>query len=207
MAKAKRGEGAKAKLRAYFMAHVGQVLDSDELRRVADSSEWGRRVRELRGEHGMNIVTHNDRSDLKPGQYLLVDGKSLPAFDRDISKETRAIVLDRNGYTCQMCGAVAGEPHPYDPGRKTRLHLGHIIDKSMGGTDDPSNLKALCSVCNEGASNVMMNRPDAMKLLTQIRCAAAPDQLEVLTWIISKFPNQVLAVATKVVEERKQNDR
>jgi len=26
MAKAKRGEGAKAKLKAYFMAHVGQVL-------------------------------------------------------------------------------------------------------------------------------------------------------------------------------------
>lgn len=116
-------------------------------------------------------------------------------------------MLDRNGYTCQMCGAVAGEIHPYDPGRKTRLHLGHSVDKSMDGTDEPSNLKAVCSVCNEGASNVMVNRPDAMKLLTQIRRAAAPDQLEVLTWIISKFPNQVLAVATKVVEERKQNDR
>lgn len=150
----------------------------------------------------MNIVTHNDRSDLKPGQYLLVDLKPLPAFERGISKETRAIVLDRNGFTCQMCGAVAGEPHPYDAGRKTRLHLGHIIDKSMGGTDEPSNLKAICSVCNEGASNVTLNRPDAMKLLTQIRRGAAQDQLEVLKWLVGKFPNQAFDLAEIIQKER-----
>ena len=150
----------------------------------------------------MNIVTHNDRSDLKPGQYLLVDLKPLPAFERGISKETRAIVLDRNGFTCQMCGAVAGEIHPYDAGRKTRLHLGHVMDKSMGGTDEPSNLKAICSVCNEGASNVTLNRPDALKLLTQLRRAAVPDQLEVLQWIIGKFPRQASLLLQKVLEER-----
>ena len=202
MAKARKGEGAKAKLRAYFIANVGQIVDSDELRQVADSSEWARRVRELRGEHGMNIVTHNDRSDLKPGQYLLVDLKPLPAFERTISKETRAIVLDRNGFTCQMCGAAAGEPHPYDAGRKTRLHLGHILDKSMGGTDEPSNLKAICSVCNEGASNITLNRPDAMRLLTQLRRGAAPDQLEVLKWLVGKFPAQASELAQKVLDER-----
>lgn len=106
--------GSKAKLRAYFSEHVGEILDSEALRQVAGTSEWARRVRELRGQEGMNIVTHNDRSDLKPGQYLLVDTKPLPAFERNLSKETRAFVLDRNGFTCQMCGAVAGETHPYD---------------------------------------------------------------------------------------------
>src|SRR5690606_14269051 len=98
-------------------------------------------------EEGFDIQTHNDRSDLKPGQYVLVSTKPKPAFERSISKETRAIVLDRNGFTCQMCGAAAGEPHLYDNGRKTRLHLGHILDKSMDGDDSPSNLRAICSVC------------------------------------------------------------
>lgn len=202
MSKSKKGEGSKSKLRDFFYAHVGQILSSDELREVAGSSEWARRVRELRGESGLNIVTHNDRSDLKPGQYLLVDLKPLPAFERGISKETRAYVLDRNGFTCQMCGAVAGEPHPYDPGRKTRLHLGHVIDKSMGGTDGANNLKAICSVCNEGASNVTLNRPDAMKLLTQIRRATSADQLEILKWIITKFPDQAVKQAEQVLQER-----
>lgn len=188
--KSPRG-GAKGKLRAYFLANIGRVMDSDELRTVADNqSEWARRVRELRTEEGYLILTHNDRSDLKPGQYLLETTKPQPAFSRAISKETRAFVLDRNGFTCQMCGAVAGEPHPYDPSRKTRLHLGHVIDKSMGGMDDPSNLRAICSVCNEGASNATLTRPDLQKLLIQIRRATSQDQLEVLQWLLKKFPRQ-----------------
>lgn len=117
--------GARAKLRVHFLANLGRVMDSDELRMVAgNQSEWARRVRELRTEEGFEILTHNDRSDLKPGQYLLESPKPRPAFQRNISKETRAFVLDRNGFTCQMCGAVAGELHPYDPTRKTRLHIG-----------------------------------------------------------------------------------
>ena len=188
--KSQKGKGSRAKLREFFIANVGKILDSDTLREVAGTSEWARRVRELRNEEGLNIVTHNDRSDLKPGQYLLVSLKPLPAFERGISKETRAFVLDRNGFTCQMCGAAAGEPHPYDNGRKTRLHIGHIIDKSMGGTDDASNLRAICSVCNEGASNLTLNRPDTIKLIAQVRRAPAKDQLDVLKWLIQKFPKQ-----------------
>jgi 5-methylcytosine-specific restriction endonuclease McrA len=190
--------GSRSKLRDYFVANVGKVLGSDLLREIAGTSEWARRVRELRNEEGFNIVTNNDRSDLKPGQYLLVDLKPLPAFERGISKETRAFVLDRNGFTCQMCGAAAGEPHPYDSNRKTRLHIAHIIDKSMGGTDDPNNLKAICSVCNEGASNLTLNRPDTIKLIAQIRRAPAKDQLDVLKWLIQKFPNQAEELSKKI---------
>lgn len=163
-------------------------MDSDELRKVAGISEWARRVRELRTEEGFHIQTHNDRSDLAPGQYLLEDPKPLPAFERKISKETRALVLDRNGFTCQMCGAAAGEPHPYDDNWKTRLHIGHIAGKSQGGTDDVANLRAICSVCNEGASNITADRPSSLKLLSQIRRAKVSDQIEVLTWLKKKFP-------------------
>jgi hypothetical protein len=196
--KLSKREGARTKLRVHFLANIGRVMDNDELVKVADNhTEWGRRVRELRSEEGYQILTHHDRSDLKPGQYLLLSDKPLPAFERSISKETRALILDRNGFTCQMCGAVAGEPHPYDPTRKTRLQIGHIFDKSKGGSDDPSNLRAICSVCNEGAANATMIRPDLRQLLIQIRRATSPDQLEALKWLISKFPNQASAELTK----------
>jgi hypothetical protein len=183
--------GARDNLRAHFLTNIGKVMDSNELREIAGGiTEWARRVRELRTEEGYQILTHNDRDELKPGQYLLVDPAPKPAFERAISKETRAIVLDRNGFTCQMCGAVAGEPHPEDPSRRTRLHIGHTIDKSVGGSDDPSNLRAICSICNEGASNVTLQRPKSDKLLIQIRRAPSGDQLEVLKWLLSKFPRQ-----------------
>ncbi|WP_430755089.1 HNH endonuclease [Magnetovirga frankeli] len=192
-------QGARTRLRAHFLANIGKIMDSDELREVAGGiTEWARRVRELRNEEGYRILTHNDRNELKAGQYLLEDPKPIPAFERAISKETRAYVLDRNGFTCQMCGAVAGEPHPYDPARKTRLHLGHIIDKSQGGTDDPSNLRALCSVCNEGASNLTLDRPTSQKLLIQVRRARGIDQEEVLKWLLNKYPKRAKEILGEI---------
>lgn len=187
----KRPKGARAKLRQHFLTNVGRKMGTEELREVAGGiSEWARRVRELRTEEGYQILTHNDRQDLKPGEYLLENPKPIPAFARGISKETRALILDRNGFTCQMCGAVAGEPHPYDDTRKTRLHIGHIVDKSQGGADEPSNLRAICSVCNEGAANVTLDRPSQHKLLVQIRRATVADQKAVLEWLKSKFETQ-----------------
>lgn len=180
--------GARAKLRAHFLNNLGRVIQAEELRTVAGNiSEWARRIRELRTEEGYLILTNNDRADLKPGEYLLETAKPQPAFARGISKETRAFVLDRNGFTCQICGAVAGEPHPYDPTRKTRLHIGHVIDKSLGGSDDANNLKAICSVCNEGAANITLQRPDLNKLLVQVRRATSADQRELLKWLKVKF--------------------
>ena len=185
----KGSKGARGRLRAHFLANLGRVMKSEELRQVAGGiSEWARRVRELRTEEGFLILTHNDRAGFKPGEYLLENPMPAPAFERNISKETRAYVLDRNGFTCQMCGAIAGEPHPYDPSRKTRLHIGHIIDKSQGGSDEASNLRAVCSVCNEGAANITLDRPSLMKILTQIRRATVQDQTEVLKWLLKKFP-------------------
>ena len=189
--------GARKKLREYFLAHVGVVVDWQVLRKVAGGiTEWARRVRELRQLEGMNIETDKDSSALKPGQYRLVDAKALPVFSEGISKETRAYVLDRNGFTCQMCGAAAGEPHPTDVSRKTRLHIGHIIDLSHGGSDDAQNLRALCSVCNEGAQNLTLPRPKASQLLAQLRRAAGEEQLEVLKWLVHKYPKQANSLSS-----------
>src|SRR5882724_7571818 len=97
-----------------------------------------------------------------------------------------------------MCGAVAGEPHPYDEGRKTRLQIGHIIDKSMGGKDEPGNLRAICSVCNEGAKNLTLDRPSLQKLLIQVRRATGAHQLGVLRWLVRKFSKQT----AQILEEK-----
>ncbi|KKK88861.1 hypothetical protein LCGC14_2738910, partial [marine sediment metagenome] len=64
-------------------------MSSDELQEVAGGiTEWARRVRELRNEEGYQILTHHDRSELKPGEYILEDSEPQPAFGRSISKET-----------------------------------------------------------------------------------------------------------------------
>jgi hypothetical protein len=180
--------GSKQKILNFLLANVGRIIDGEELREASGNvSEWARRVRELRDEEGYQILTHRDRADLKPGQYLIETTKRVPAFARLVSKEARAYVLERNGYTCQMCGLAAGDPDPYDPTRTVRLTIGHIIDKSKGGSDDPGNLRAVCSTCNEGLQNIAPPKPDRQQLLIQIRRATIDDQLYVLAWLERKF--------------------
>jgi len=199
---AKGKKSARARLREHFLANVGRVMDAYELRDVAGGiTEWARRVRELRQLEGFDIRTDKDDSRLKPGQYVLMSATPRPVFADSISKETRAYVLDRNGFTCQMCGAGAGEPHPTNPGKKTRLHIGHIIDLSHGGTNDPSNLRALCSVCNEGAQNATLAKPDTVWLLGQVRRAAGSSQLEVLRRLIQKYPDDAQAMLEEFTDE------
>jgi hypothetical protein len=156
---------------------------------AAPASEWARRVRELRDEEGWPISTNNDDIRLKPGEYRLdrlPDGKASPGFKRGISQRVRAEVLDRDGYTCQMCGLGAGEADP-ETGRAVRLHLGHIVDKSRGGTDESMNLRTLCSTCNQGAKNLTLEKPSRIWLLQQVRRANYADQFAVYEWLGNRF--------------------
>jgi hypothetical protein len=181
-------KGSKQRILEFLLANIGRVIEGEEIRQASGNvSEWARRVRELRDEEGYQILTHRDRADLKPGQYLLETDKRVPAFARSISKETRAYVLERNGYTCQMCGLAAGDPDPFDPSRTVRLTIGHIIDKSKGGLDVPNNLRAVCTNCNEGLQNIAPPKPDRIHLLAQVRRATIDDQLYLLEWLERKF--------------------
>ncbi|MCC6239748.1 MAG: HNH endonuclease [Phycisphaerales bacterium] len=183
-----RSAGSKQRILEYFMKNLGKIVEARDIQRASGGVvEWARRVRELRNEEGYQILSHKDRADLKPGQYLLETDKRIPAFHRNISKETRAWVLERNGYTCQMCGVAAGDPDPLGSARTVRLTIGHIIDKSKGGDDSPSNLRAICTNCNEGLQNTAPPKPDRIHLLAQIRRATIDDQRAVMQWLENKF--------------------
>lgn len=183
-----RRKGSKQLILDYFLANLGKVLESRDIQSASGGAvEWARRVRELRNEEGYQILSHKDRADLKPNQYLLETRKRVPAFKRNISKETRAWVLERNGYTCQMCGVAAGDPDPLGGDRTVRLTMGHIIDKSKGGDDSPQNLRAICTTCNEGLQNTSLPKPDQIHLLAQVRRATIDDQKVLLKWLLQKF--------------------
>lgn len=182
------GRGSRARVLEFLLKNIGTVVSSREIREASGgASEWARRLRELRDEFGYQILSHKDRSDLKPGQYLLETDVRLPVMPRSISKETRAFVLERNGYTCQMCGLGASDPDPFHPGLKVRLTLGHIIDKSKGGTDTAANLRAVCTNCNEGLQNAAPPKPDRIELMKQVRRARVDDQLYLLDWLKQKY--------------------
>ena len=164
-----RPEGARKRLLAHFLANAGRVMDASALRPAANNtSEWARRVRALHDEQGYQILTHTDRADLKPGQYVMISTDRKTAAARVISKETRARVLDLYGSVCYGCGAIVGDPHP-STGRSTVLHMGRIVAKSHGGDDTVSNLRPVCMVCNTGASNISPESPAAKRLISELK--------------------------------------
>jgi len=182
--------GSKEKIRQFLLSNIGRIIESHELQQAADGAvQYSRRLRELREDEGWKILTHNDSTALKPGQYLLqempTDTKKV-TFSQGISARIRAAVLDRSGFTCQMCGLTPGEIDPVT-GRKVRLHIGHIKDKSIGGKDELSNLRALCSTCNQGAKNITTEKPTTIWLLSQIRRAGQDEQRSVYEWLLKKF--------------------
>lgn len=185
--------GSKEKIRQFLIANIGRVIESHELQAAADGAvQYSRRLRELRDEEGWPILSHNDDASLKPGQYLLREKpiiKDRPSFARSISARLRAEVLDRNGFTCQMCGVTPGEIDPAT-NRKVRLHIGHIVDKSLGGKDELSNLRTLCSTCNQGAKNITQEKASLIWLLAQVRRSGLEEQRAVYEWLRKKFEKQ-----------------
>ena len=167
---------ARNKLRTFFEKNVGKVVNTRRLQKVAGVTQYARRIRELRDIEGMQIRSHIDRHDLKPGEYVLEALERTPRLGKGISPQLRTEILERNGYTCLQCGAGPGDPDPFNPNRKIRLHIDHIIPASQGGTDEQDNLRVLCSACNQGRSNIQTPTESARNILARIR--KAPVQCE-----------------------------
>lgn len=99
------GEDARSRILAYLVKHVGQVIQGDELAVIAGISEYGRRIRELRHEHGWRVVSGAGKKEeqaedeatglprMKPDQYLLLDDKRDP----DMAEKWRMANAIRRG--------------------------------------------------------------------------------------------------------------
>ncbi len=197
-------ESAKDRLKAFFRANVGQVVTAAQLQDVARPvSEWARRVRELRDVEGWPIITNNDSAVLKPGEYMMVEQPPEEwdsFFQRSgMSQRLRAQVLDRDGSTCQMCGLAAGEVDP-ETGRKSRLHIGRVVDAALGEDDELSSFRTLCSTCNQGAKNLPREASSFIALKSEIRRASPGDQRAIFAWLKQQLDAQQSAPSSQRID-------
>ncbi len=167
---------ARDRIRTFLEQNVGRVVTTHEISEVAEISDYQRRIRELREKEGMQIKSHIDRPELRPGEYILETLVRLPVFEHGISARTRAEVLARNGFTCQWCGRGPGDADPLNPTRRVRMHVDHI---DPDGGNDRSNLRTLCSVCNQGKSNIQPASEKAKDIIARIRKVSRAEKQEV----------------------------
>jgi hypothetical protein len=139
---------ATDRILALFQANVGEVITSEQLAYVSKISEFGRRARELRTQHGYSIATRfTGRPDLNIGEYVL---QSLDRFadehDRHIPEDDQRAVYERDRNRCRLCG--------WDRDMWTRqnpryLELHHIVEHRAHGPNTRDNLIVLCSKCHD----------------------------------------------------------
>lgn len=143
----KSSKSMRNKIIDYLRMNVGKQVSGEELRYVAQGTEWARRVRELRTEEGWPITTKNSgRPELPRGVYVLEQDRQLPKHDRNIPETVRRKVMRRDGHKCKKCGWAYSEWNPSDP-RFLEVH--HIKHHVKGGKSDPDNLITVCNVCHD----------------------------------------------------------
>lgn len=141
--------GVGTNILEFFQANVGRPVTGEELRYVANNkTEWARRTRELRTEHGWDIATRmTERPDLPIGTYVLQSDHQAEPHDRTIKDNVRVMVLKRDHYSCRFedCDFDARAPHIEGTPRR-RLELHHKQLHSKKGSNEPGNLVTLCNV-------------------------------------------------------------
>lgn len=194
-----QGISARARIRDYFLSHIGKVVTKEELILVCQISEWARRVRELRDEEGWPILSYKNLltqeemiqfgiyRQLKPGEYVLTGTEKMDVTARAMTKDVRQAVLQRYGATCQFCGRGPHDPDPYNPNRHVILHIDHIVSLKDGGTNSLENLWPVCSVCNEGKKEKSLLRKDVLQLLQDINMQPPEVQKEIYERLKKRF--------------------
>lgn len=95
------------------------------------------------------------RKDIETSRARIMAGSSTEQHchgqREPITPRTRYEVFERDGYTCQYCGAKASD---------VELHVDHIVPVSKGGGNGLDNLVTACATCNLGKSDLATTRFD-----------------------------------------------
>lgn len=146
---------------------LGKIVTNEELIKVSGQHNYARRIRELRAE-GWKIKYVN-----RPGGYILSSAKrSTKSTDKYINLKLRTKILERDNYTCQLCGAT-NKDKQFD-GNRIKLEVDHVKPLTLGGKTVEENLWTLCSRCNAGKKSLLAY-PETMK--NRIITLNIPDDL------------------------------
>ena len=93
---------------------------------------------------------------------------------------TKAMVLSRDGHTCQCCKGKR---------KDTKLEVHHIIYRSNGGRDDADNLVTLCHTCHKAVHNNDVTINQKGKVKSGLKFATQMNSISVQ--LLKRFPEAI----------------
>lgn len=108
-------------------------------------------------------------------------------FASGVSSKQRKYVLEHYDAYCRMCGTAPGDIDDLT-GLSARFHVDLAGAKNTSeNPEELSNLRMLCSSCDEGIRQFTPVKPPTIWLLSQVRRAGQEEQHAVLDWLLKKF--------------------
>jgi len=127
--------------------------------------ETAKAIRYVRSKIAEGTADRPDIAEAIEMKMASILGGGYPTKARQVPTAVRRAAFERDGNTCQLCGAQATE-----------------IDHVAGSSNDPANLRALCKPCNMRLAQAQFvpAGPEDRKVAARIRLriqASAPARL------------------------------
>ncbi len=138
--------------------HLGRQPYGREMEKVAGHSKFSLGTYEKRfgswNKALESFIEFIDKGEVKTpldnNANEAVKKQSSRSTPRKINWRLRALILIRDNCICKMCGASPSK------NSDVLLHVDHIIPYSKDGETLEENLRTLCSQCNVGKSDIMV---------------------------------------------------
>lgn len=168
----------------------GNVFTKNDMRDALPGIEQiDRRMRDLR-PLGWKIRTYKDMPRLAANELFLEkigdriwEPDYRPPRRTMMSAATRRAVFEKHGRRCMVCGVDLGSEYPDMPGVIARPTIGHWLPKERGGTDDVSNLRPECHLCNETGRNLTSQPVDAELMKRKLKELPRSEKQQLLDWM------------------------
>lgn len=83
-----------------------------------------------------------------------------------VPPHTRLAIYERDGWRCQLCRKRVGKKFPSTHRRAPTLD--HIVPRSLGGSDEPSNLQLAHRICNSMKIAEVWGAGEQMMLMSEV---------------------------------------
>lgn len=119
-------------------------------------------LEEIRQRYGLRDISLATRMAIRvlgEGNGNLIELRPLDKGD-EVSAEMRALILERDEFSCQGCGYQSRDPELY-----LDLAVHHIIPRRFGGEQFIENLITLCHACHRRWDAAILNRKQAVNYI------------------------------------------
>ena len=151
----------RARIEAFFLDNIGNVVTREEILEVATDpvtgrqpENWHQRLSELRTDYGYTILSWRNRGDLRVSEYLMPTAERRDTAGARVRPipQTWQTVLQDSDYRCtweelgEICNLRNGEIDPVGGGT-VRLTPDHRQPHSLNSNADPRDPEKWRPLC------------------------------------------------------------